>query len=236
METVILAGGKGSRLAPYTAEIPKPLVTVGDIPVIEILLRRLKFHGVKKVTIAVNHLSHLIIATLGDGSKYGLEIVYSHEEEPLSTVGPLKLIKNLPDNFLVANGDIITDLDFKTLYNHHIKSEALVTVAVYKRQVLSDFGVLEMDDMGFVNSFREKPVFDFTVSAGIYVFSKKVLDFIPDGKKYGFDNLMKTLLEQKLPVAAYPFDGYWLDIGRVEDYELANRDIEIIKKLIETSY
>jgi len=236
VETVILAGGKGTRLAPYTAEIPKPLVTVGDIPVIEILLQRLKMHGVNKVTVAVNHLSHLIIATLGDGSKYGLDIVYSHEDEPLSTVGPLKLINGLPDNFLVANGDIITDLDFKTLYDFHLESKALVTLAVYKRQVMSNFGVIDIGEDGFVDSFREKPIFDFTVSAGIYVFSKKVLDFIPDCKKYGFDDLMESLLEQEVPIAAFPFDGYWLDIGRIEDYEQANRDTEIIQKMIKTSY
>jgi len=236
METVILAGGKGSRLAPFTSEIPKPLVRVGDIPVIDILLQRLKLHGVKKVTIAVNHLSHLITAALGDGSKYGLDIVYSHEEEPLSTVGPLKLIRNLPENFLVANGDIITDLNFKELYQFHLKAKALVTVAVYQRKVLSDFGVIEVNESGYVSSFREKPVFDFTVSAGIYVFSKKVLDFIPDGKKYGFDDLMISLLEQSLPIATFPFDGYWLDIGRVEDYQQANNDIEIIRNLIKTYY
>ncbi len=236
METVILAGGKGSRLAPFTSEIPKPLVRVGDIPVIDILLQRLKLHGVKKVTIAVNHLSHLITAALGDGSKYGLDIVYSHEEEPLSTVGPLKLIRNLPENFLVANGDIITDLNFKELYQFHLKAKALVTVAVYQRKVLSDFGVIEVNESGYVSSFREKPVFDFTVSAGIYVFSKKVLDFIPDGKKYGFDDLMISLLEQCLPIATFPFNGYWLDIGRVEDYQQANNDIEIIRNLIKTYY
>ncbi len=236
METVILAGGKGSRLAPYTTEIPKPLVKVGDIPVIEILLQRLKLYGVNKITIAVNHLSQMIIDTLGDGSKFGLEIVYSHEEKPLSTAGPLKLIKDLQDNFIVANGDIITDLDIRALYDYHIKSDALVTVAVYKRQILSDYGVLEVDDNGFINSFREKPVFDFTVSSGIYVFTKKVLDYIPDGKKYGFDELIKDLLKQKQPVAAFKFDGYWLDIGRVEDYEKANKDIEIIRNLIKTSY
>jgi mannose-1-phosphate guanylyltransferase len=111
-----------------------------------------------------------------------------------------------------------------------------VTVTVYQRKVLSDFGVIEVDESGYVSSFREKPVFDFTVSAGIYVFSKKVLDFIPDGKKYGFDDLMISLLKQKVPVAAYSFDGYWLDIGRVEDYQQANNDLEIIRNLIKTSY
>jgi len=232
METVILAGGKGTRLAPYTAEIPKPLVTVGDIPVIEILLRRLQMCGVKKVTIAVNHLSHLIIAALGDGRKYGLDIIYSHEEEPLSTVGPLKLIDNLPENFLVANGDIITDLDFNGLYEYHINNNALVTVAIYNRQVLSDFGVLNVDGNGLVKSFEEKPVFDFIVSAGIYVFSKKVLDFVPDGVKFGFDDLMLSLIEQKVSIATFPFNSYWLDIGRVEDYEQANRDLKIIRDMI----
>ncbi|MBU8933910.1 MAG: NTP transferase domain-containing protein [candidate division Zixibacteria bacterium] len=232
MQAVILAGGKGTRLAPYTAEIPKPLVTVGNRPVIEILLHQLKKSGVHKVRLAVNHLAHLILATLGDGSRLGIELVYSHEETPLSTVGPLTLMDDLPEHFLVANGDIITDLNFRDLFDFHCKGGALVTVATCQRHAESNYGVLDVDSAGRVIAFREKPSIDLTVSAGIYVFSRKVLEFVPQGRPFGFDDLMAAMLKKGRPVVTFPCDGYWLDIGRVEDYEQANRDIEIIDKLM----
>ncbi|MEA2031800.1 MAG: sugar phosphate nucleotidyltransferase [candidate division Zixibacteria bacterium] len=233
MQAVILAGGEGKRLAPYTAEIPKPLVTVGDRPVIEILLHRLKKSGVRKSCIAVNHLSHLIIAALGDGSRLGMDLVYSYEEKPLSTVGPLTLIDNLPEHFLVANGDIITDLDFRRMFDYHISSQALVTVATCKRRSYSNYGVLEVDNTGRVTSFREKPSIKYIVSAGIYVFSHAVLEHVPRGVPFGFDDLMTTLLEKDLSIQTFPCEGYWLDIGRLDDYEQANRDHEIIERLLE---
>jgi len=232
MQTVILAGGKGKRLAPYTAEIPKPLVTVGDRPVIEILLHRLKKSGVRRVILAVNHLSHLIIAALGDGSHLGMEVVYSHEETPLSTVGPLTLIDNLPEHFLVANGDIITDLDFRRMFDYHCSNKALVTVATYQRQSHSNYGVLKVDSSGQVTAFQEKPSMEYIVSAGIYVFSRAVLEYVPREIPFGFDNLMATLLEKGLPIQTFPCNGYWLDIGRVDDYEQANHDYEIIERLL----
>ena len=233
MEAVILAGGKGTRLQPYTAEIPKPLVTVGDRPIIEILLTRMRKCGVKKVHLAVNHLSHLVMAALGDGDRLGVKIVYSHEETPLSTVGPLTLIKNLPEHFLVANGDILTDMDFQVLFEHHVRSQAKLTVATQQRTTRIDFGVLEIDTDSIVSGFREKPAYDFTVSMGIYVFSREVLKLIPEGHKFGFDDLMFALLERKESINTFPFDGYWLDIGRPDDYLQASRDVEKIRGLIE---
>ncbi len=232
MEAVILAGGKGTRLQPYTAEIPKPLVPVGEVPVIEILLHCLKTSGIEKVHVAVNHLAHLIIAALGDGSRWGLEIVYHEEETPLSTVGPLKLIDNLPEQFLVVNGDIITDMDFRKLYRYHESTNVSLTIATYQRTVANDYGTLEVDSKGHVTAFHEKPAYEFIVSTGIYMFSHSVLDFVPEGKRFGFDDLMATMLANRQPVATYPFDGYWLDIGRVDDYEQANRDIDVIRRLV----
>ncbi|UCE24902.1 MAG: NTP transferase domain-containing protein [Candidatus Zixiibacteriota bacterium] len=226
MQAVVLAGGKGARLKPYTTEIPKPLVPLGDKPVIEILLAGLKKHGANDVVICVNHLAHLISSVLEDGERFGLNIRYSLEKEPLSTVAPLKLIENLQDNFLVANGDILTDLDFNKLYQHHLESEAGLTVATHQRRHKVDYGVIGTGDDNRVVAFEEKPTAEFTVSMGIYVFSKRILDLVPDGAPFGFDDLMYLLLEKNEPVGTFPFDGYWMDIGRPDDYEQAKEDIK----------
>lgn len=233
MQGIILAGGKGTRLKPHTAEIPKPLVSIDNKPIIEYLLVRMKKGGITRVHIAVNHLAHLIKAELGDGRQLGLEIKYSLEKKPLSTVAPLKLIKDLDDNFIVANGDILTDMDFRKLYEHHLKSKAKLTVATEKRLNKIDYGVITASPEGYVTSFREKPVYDFTVSMGIYVFSKSILDLVPDNEPFGFDHLMYKLLDINESINSYPFKGYWMDIGRPDDYEQAKKDIEKIKTLLD---
>jgi NDP-mannose synthase len=232
MEAVILAGGKGTRLQPYTNEVPKPLVPLGNRPIIEILLRQLRKSGVTKAHVAVNHLAHLIVAVLGDGKKLGLEIVYTVEDKPLSTVGPLSLIEDLPENFIVANGDILTDLDASALYRSHLESGALLTVATHLRTEKIDFGVLECADDNTVTGFREKPQYDFAVSMGIYVFSRKILKFVPTNEPFGFDQLMLKLLEQKQRVVQFPYSGFWLDIGRPDDYERALREQAKIEELL----
>lgn len=233
MQAVILAGGKGTRLRPYTTEVPKPLVPVASRPIIEILLRCMRKHGVKQVHIAVNHLAHLIMAVLGDGREIGMEINYSLEDRPLSTVGPLKLIDGLDDNFLVANGDIVTDLDFGKLFQRHLKSGARLTVATHRRVSKIDYGVLKTSASGSVTTFEEKPEYEFNVSMGVYVFSRTILELVPRGEPFGFDELMLKLLENKEPVGAFEFDGYWLDIGRPDDYEQAKKDVEKIHALLE---
>lgn len=232
IEAIILAGGQGTRLQPYTADIPKPLVTVGDRPIIEILLHTLRRSGIAQVRIAVNHLAHLIMATLGDGSDFNMKITYSRELEPLSTVGPLTLMDDLPEHFLVVNGDILTDLNFRRLYEHHIDSGTKVTVATCRRANQIDYGVMEIGPTGLVIGFTEKPTTTVTVSAGVYVFSRDVLRYVPRGGKFGFDQLMLKMLSENEPIATYPFDGYWLDIGRVEDYMRANNEIERIERLL----
>ena len=229
MEAVILAGGKGTRLHPYTSDIPKPLVPIGDTPVIEILLRQLRKAGVSRVHIAVNHLAHLIMAVLGDGSSMGIEIRYEIEDSPLSTAGPLRRIANLPDHFLVVNGDILTDLDVAELYRFHAKTKALATIASHLRSEKVDFGVLHTDQSGRLTGFQEKPSLQFAVSMGVYVFSQEILSYIPSDRPYGFDELILDLIAGDRPVMTYPYDGYWLDIGRPADYERALRDIEIIR-------
>lgn len=230
MEAIILAGGKGTRLKPYTITIPKPLVPIGEKAVLEILIGRLKKGGVTKITLCVNHLSDLIMAYFREGTKWGLKIKYSIEDKPLSTVAPIKLIEDLPNDFFVMNGDLLTDLDFRKLYDYHLKNKALLTVATYKRKVKIDFGVIEINrGKNIAVGFKEKPEYKFDVSMGVYVFHKKVLDFVPRNKPFGFDDLMTTLLQKKQNIKVYPYTGYWLDIGRAEDYEKALEDLKTLR-------
>jgi len=232
MEAVILAGGKGTRLRPHTDEIPKPLLPVGGRPVVELLLKQMQKCGVSHVTMAVNHLFVQIINSIGDGQEFGLKIDYSRESKALSTVGPLKLIKKLPDNFIVANADVLTDLDFRDLYEDHLRSGAKLTVATNARTNPIDFGVLTVDDNGRAIGFNEKPVFNFVVSMGIYVFAKSILKYVPSEQSFGFDSLIFKLLENDEPINTFPFSGYWLDIGRPDDYQKANEDVERIRDIM----
>jgi NDP-sugar pyrophosphorylase family protein len=232
LTAVVLAGGKGSRLMPHTVDLPKPLVEVGGRPVVEYLLDRLKKGGVGRVIMAVNHMADQIEKALGDGSRFGLQIEYSHEPKPLSTVGPIRLIKDLPENFVVANGDILTDLDIGALYRYHIERRTELTVATYRGTEKIDFGVLEIDSENTITGFREKPDYHFIVSMGIYVFNRSVLDLVPDNKPYGFDQLMLDCLKHRRRVCAFLHDGFWLDIGRPADYERAQGEAEQIKRLM----
>jgi len=227
VKAVILAGGKGTRLKPYSTVIPKPLVPIGNKAVLEILIGRLKKFGVRDLTICVNHLAGLIKAYFGDGEKFGIEIEYSVEDKQLGTVAPIKLVKGLPENFFVMNGDLLTDLDFKKFYNNHLKNKALMTIAIYKRTSKIDFGVIDVDKVNnIVKGFKEKPEYELNVSMGVYILNKKVLEIIPENKKFGFDDLVLEMLKKGQTIKVYPYSGYWLDIGRPDDYEKANRDIK----------
>jgi len=227
MQAVILAGGRGTRLKPYTTTIPKPLVPVGERPILGIVLEQLRAAGVRKVTLTVNHMSELIMAFFGSGERFGLQIEYSLEDKPLGTVAPVKLIKGLPEHFFVMNGDLLTDIDFAALYDYHVKSGCELTVATYQRDSVIDFGVIDVDrNTHRAVGFREKPTYHFDVSTGVYVYSRSILDRVPDDKPYGFDNLMLDMLGDGSPVNIYEHQGYWLDIGRPDDYEQANRDWE----------
>ncbi len=233
MKAVILAGGKGTRLKPYTSVIPKPLVPVGERAILEILVTRLKKAGVDEIYICLNHFAEIIIAFFGDGSRFGLKINYSIEQEPLGTVAPIKLIRELPDHFLVMNGDLLTDLNFSDLFQYHLEGRSLLTVSTYIRNMKIDFGVIDVDEKSMLaKGFREKPEYTFSVSMGVYVMNRKVLDFVPDSTSFGFDDLMLTLLKKNEPARLYPYHGYWLDIGRPDDYEKANDDIEFLNKIL----
>jgi NDP-sugar pyrophosphorylase family protein len=229
MRAVILSGGKGTRLRPYTVVLPKPLMPIGEYPILEVIIRQLAYYGFSHITLAVNHQADIIKAFFENGNKWGVKIDYSLESQPLGTIGPLKLIHDLPDNFLLMNGDILTDLDFRDFFNFHIKQQNLFTISAYQREVPSEFGVLELDDSGRMTGFKEKPVIRYDVSMGVYMVSRDVLSYIPADQAYGFDNLMIDLISDKHPAAVKKFDGYWLDIGRSDDYSKAIDEFEILK-------
>jgi NDP-sugar pyrophosphorylase family protein len=224
MRAVILAGGKGTRLKPFTTSLPKPLMPIGDAPILEIVLKQLKKYGFHDITLAVSHLSELIRAFFGDGSKWGTRITYSIEDTPLGTMGPLKLIADLPENFLVMNGDVLTDFNFGKFYESHLNDRAVLSVATIKREAPIDFGVLTTGEDWHITGFQEKPAYTFDVSMGIYALNRKAVEFIPEGVPFGFDQLVLALLKSGEPIRAYPHQGFWLDIGRPADYDKANTD------------
>ncbi|PRH77851.1 nucleoside-diphosphate-sugar pyrophosphorylase [Streptomyces solincola] len=233
MHAVILAGGKGVRLRPYTTALPKPLVPIGDRhAILEIVLRQLAAAGFTSCTLAIGHLGQIIRAYVGNGSRWGLDIDYSTEESPLGTIGPLLTIRDrLPENFLVMNGDILTDLDYADLVHRHAAGDAPLTIATYQRKVHIDFGVLTTD-AGKVVGFREKPSMDCRVSMGVYAVSRGTLDRYTPGLPLGFDELILDLLGAGTPPAAYEFGGYWLDIGRPDDYDRANAEFTTHQSLL----
>lgn len=226
MRAIILAGGKGTRLKPYTTSFPKPLMPVGGYPILEILIRQLVRHGCDHVTVTVGHMARLIEVYFGDGSQFGLKIDYSHEDKPLGTMGPLRRVHNLPENFLVMNGDILSDFPFSQFFAEHVKSRNIFTIGSYKREINSDFGVLEVSDDGWLTGFKEKPRLPFLVSMGIYAVNRAAVEFIPPDQPFGFDQLMLAFLAKRRPARIYRHEGFWLDIGRPEDYEQAQEAFE----------
>lgn len=233
MHAVILAGGKGVRLRPYTTALPKPLVPIGDQhAILEIVLRQLASAGFTSCTIAIGHLGHIIRAYVGNGSQWGLRVGYSTEDSPLGTMGPLlTMMDRLPDTFLVMNGDILTDLDYGDVITQHRASGAPLTVATYARKVAIDFGVLTTES-GRVVGFAEKPSMDYRVSMGVYGLTRDTLAGYTPGLPLGFDELVLDLLKAENPPHAYDFDGYWLDIGRPDDYDRANAEFTTHRGLL----
>ncbi|MFI7661031.1 NDP-sugar synthase [Micromonospora parva] len=223
MRAIILAGGRGTRLRPFTTSFPKPLMPVGDIPILEILLRQLKAHGVTDVTLLTGHLAYLLEGYFEDGRKLGLRIGYVREEQPLGTAGPLRqLAGSLDDDFFVMNGDLLTDLDFTALMAHHRGSGAPVTISVYTRSEKIELGILKIDESGDVVGYDEKPTLNLDVSMGAYAMSPKALEKIPAGA-YDMPQLILDQLSTNGRVSSWRHRGFWLDIGRVDDYSLANK-------------
>jgi NDP-mannose synthase len=223
---VILAGGQGTRLRPYTVVLPKPLMPVGEYPVLEIIVRQLAKHGFSHITMAVNHQANLIKAFFEDGRSWGVRIDYSVESEPLSTIAPLTLIPDLPEHFLLMNGDVLTDIDFSALWDQHVTRDSLFTIAGACRKETTEYGVLHVGADCKLIQFEEKPQKEYLVSMGVYVVSRQIVTNVPRGKKYGFDDLMHDLLVRKAAVHVVPHAGYWLDIGRPADYQQAVEDFQ----------
>lgn len=228
---VILAGGKGTRLRPYTWVLPKPLMPVGEFPILEIIIRQLISHGFNHITLAVNHQAELIKAFFGTGEKWNIKIDYSLEDKPLSTMGPLKLINDLPENFLIMNGDILTDLHFGDFYNDHVVQKNMFTISSFVREHVNDYGVLEVNDDHQLYGFKEKPKSRFEVSMGIYMASNRILSIIPADTFYGFDHLMLELIKQNTPATVRTHNSYWLDIGRPDDYHIAIEKFETEREI-----
>jgi NDP-sugar pyrophosphorylase family protein len=231
MKAVLLAGGKGTRLAPYTTVFPKPMMPIGDQPILEILIRQLKRHGFTEIILAVGYLSELMISYFGDGSKYGIKIKYSKEDKPLGTAGPLALIDGLKETFLVMNGDILTSLDFGKFLAQHKAKKCPVTVAVHDREVKLDYGIVQHNGQA-IEKYLEKPTYHYSVSMGIYLFEPAALKHIRSGQPLDLPDLVKNLISAGETVGVYESADYWLDIGRHDDYEKAQTGYQEIKKLI----
>lgn len=229
-EAVILAGGRGTRLRPYTVVLPKPLVPLGDMPILEVIIRQLASHGFSKVTLAVNHQAEIIKAFFHDGAKWDIRIEYSNEDMPLGTMGPLRNIDSLPENFLVMNGDILTDLDYASFYDNHVSKKKIFTISSYLREQMVDYGVLIPNESRVLKEFIEKPRYTYEVSMGVYMMSREALGYIPRNSEYGFDKLMLDLIAAQRPASVERFDGYWLDIGRPDDYARAIDEFDKLRE------
>ncbi len=220
MRALLLAGGRGTRLLPYTTILPKPLVPVGEMPIMEILLRALVRDGVTEVIVSVGYLAGLIEAYFGDGSQFDVKICYQHELDPLGTAGPLRLVADWRSDepLLVLNGDLLTDLSFSRFITQYEETRPAIQVGTFRRIEKIDLGVLDVDDGENIHGYREKPTYSYDVSMGVYIVSGEVLQLIPTDHRFDMPELVLAALDRGLPVRAYRHDGLWLDIGRLDDH------------------
>jgi NDP-sugar pyrophosphorylase family protein len=231
LRAVILAGGKGRRLLPYSTILPKPLMPIGEMPILEIVIRQLRRAGIRDITLSVGYLASLLEAYFGDGRRLDTTIRYSREDEPLGTAGPLSLISGLTDTFLVMNGDLLTTLDFADMVRFHRERGAVATVGLYRKKVYIDLGVIETDENARVVNYVEKPTLSYEVSMGSYVMEPHVLSYIDRGRRLDLPDLVRNLIADGQTVSGYYLDGYWLDIGRQEDYARAAEIFEKERRL-----
>jgi NDP-sugar pyrophosphorylase family protein len=229
MKAIVLAGGKGNRVAPFATILPKPLMPIGEMPILEVMLRQMKFAGIEEVVLAVGHLAGLLETFFQDGSQWGLKISYSLEEEPLGTAGAIALVEGLDEPFLVTNGDVLTTLDLRKLVRYHKKKGGIATVAIQRRPVEVDLGVVEWDEEHMIKGYIEKPTLEYPVSMGLYVYEPRVLQYIPRGQFLNFPDLILKLLAAGEKVVGYEYDGYWKDLGRADDYEQAGEEFEKLR-------
>jgi flavin reductase (DIM6/NTAB) family NADH-FMN oxidoreductase RutF/dTDP-glucose pyrophosphorylase len=220
-KAVVLAGGRGTRLAPYTSVLPKPLMPVGERAILELVVDQLESCGIKDITFCVGYLAHLIQSVFDNRENGHVSIEYVHEQEALGTAAPLKLVDGLDSTFLVMNGDVLTELDYRDLIRYHQEHGNMLTIATRARAIKVDYGILHLDVMQRVRDFEEKPEITTPVSMGIYVMEPEVLEHIPENQYFDFPHLVETMLDEGLPIGSYRYDGLWFDIGRQEDYEEA---------------
>ena len=227
-KAVVLAGGRGTRLAPYTSILPKPLMPVGDRSILELVVDQLELAGISDITFCVGYLSHLIRAVFDHRDNEGVEIDYVHEHEAMGTAGPLRLVGDLDETFIAMNGDVLTNLDYAELVRYHRQHGNVLTIATHDRRIKIDYGVLHLQQLGVnghaqhrITEFQEKPEIVSSVSMGVYVMEPSVIDFVPEGQAFDLPDLVQALLRANQPVGAFKYDGLWFDIGRKEDYERA---------------
>ncbi len=230
MKAVVLAGGKGTRLTPYTRIIPKPMMPIGDKAILEVMLHQIRRAGINEVILTVGHLAGLMRAFFQDGRHLGLDIRYSFEDHPLGTAGPLGLIDGLDETFLVCNGDVLTTLNLLELIEFHHQNQGVATIASHIRHVHIDLGVIQTNGDHTITGYQEKPTIDYLASMGIYIFEPAVLKYIDQGQYLDFPDLIKILVADQQKVVAYRFEGYWEDLGRADDYEQANSDFEQMRQ------
>jgi NDP-mannose synthase len=227
MLAVILAGGKGTRLKPFTMTIPKPLLPLGDVPILEIVIRQLADAGFDRIILTLGHMGPLFISHFGDGSGFGTRIEYLSENEPLGTAAPLRSIVDPPEHFLVMNGDLLTDMPFRFLMDEHVRVGAAGTICIAGRQVHVDYGVVEFTADGAFADYREKPVLGYHVSMGINVLSSRALGFIPQSGRFDMPELILALHRGGERVHCFRSTYYWQDIGRFDDYTRASEDFAV---------
>ncbi len=224
MMAVLLAGGKGTRLKPFTVTIPKPLLPLGDVPIIEVVIEQLVASGIRRIVVSLGHMHHLFAASLGDGRRFGAKIEYKIEDYPLGTAGSLRLIERCERDILVMNGDVLTTINYRHLIERHRKEKAWATIAVHTREVKIDYGVVEVSSNGVLAAYVEKPTLSYSVSMGINVLSRRALDFIPSGRRFDMPDLMVALQHAGKRVSCFMTDCYWQDIGRFDDFQKATDD------------
>jgi NDP-sugar pyrophosphorylase family protein len=223
LKAIVLAGGRGTRLAPYTSVLPKPLMPIGDQSILEVVVDQLEDAGVVDIHFCVGYLAHLIEAVFDSRRNGHVNITYVREQEALGTAGPLRLVNDLDSTFMVMNGDILTTLDYRELVGFHREQGNVLTIATHERSIKVDYGILHLDERSRVSGFEEKPQIQSRVSMGIYVMEPEVLEHIPADQHFDFPDLVHGLIAANRPVGGYRHEGLWYDIGRVEDYEDATQ-------------
>jgi NDP-sugar pyrophosphorylase family protein len=224
MRALILAGGKGTRLLPYTAVLPKPLMPVGDTPILEIIIRQLKKYDISEIILSVGHMAGLIETFFGDGKRFGVTITYSMETEPLGTAGPIALIPDFTSTLLVMNGDVLTSMNYRNLIEYHKQNKAEMTVGMSTQSYQNPLGYVEHNESNVITNYVEKPVYQHDVSMGIYVMEPKILRYIEKGKHMDIPELVNILIAHKQKVVGYHCNDYWLDMGKHDNYNKVNED------------